>query len=147
MHAALMHCSGMADIMLSEEAEAEQLRGDQVRVPRFEQREFAVADRDMNEVPPYQNDEFMSRVRDLADFDGVRAAQPTNKKATSIRAQIRDWAAGEHPGVHPGISKLHNQPGRTLTATDRPREDWPAGTIRSPPPEPAMLFSRTPPYS
>ena len=100
--------------------------------------EFTVADRDMNEVPPYQNDAFMSRVRDLASFDTVRAAQPADKAATSIRAQERDWAAVEHPG----ISKLHNQPGRTLTATDRPREDLPAGTVRSPPPEPALLFSR-----
>ena len=62
------------------------------------------------------------------------------KAATSIRAQGRNGqrAAGEHPGV----SKLNNQPGRTLTATDRTREDCPAGTVRSPPPEPAMLFSR-----
>ena len=137
MHAGLMHCTGMANVMLSEEAEAEQLHGDQVRRPRFEQGEFTVADRDMNEVPPYQNDEFMSRVRELAMFDTVRAAQPADKAATSIRAKGRDWAAGEHPGV----SKLHNQPCRLLTATDRPREDWPAGTVRSPPPEPAMLFS------
>ena len=49
--------------MLSEEAEAEQLHGDQVRLPRYEQGEFDVAARDMNEVPPYQNDEFMPRVR------------------------------------------------------------------------------------
>ena len=138
MHAALMQVSGMADVMLSEEAEAEQLHGDHVRLPRFKQGEFTVADSDMNEVSPFQNKEFMSRVRDLADFDGVRAAQPTVKTATSIIAQGRDWAAGEHPGV----SKLHNQPGTTLPAADRPREDWPAGTVRSPPPEPAMLFSR-----
>ena len=35
MHAALMHCAGMADVMLSEEAEAEQLHEDQVRLPCF----------------------------------------------------------------------------------------------------------------
>ena len=50
----------------------------------------------------------------------------------------RDWTAGEHPKV----SKQHNQPGRAVTAMDRPREDWPAGIVRSPPPEPALLFSR-----
>ena len=83
MHAALMHCSGMADFMLSEEAEAEQLHGDQVRLPRFEQGEFTVADHDINEVPPYENDEFMSRVRALASFETISAAQPTNKAATS----------------------------------------------------------------
>ena len=138
MHAALMHCARMADVMLSEQAEAEQLEGDQIRLPRFERGEFTVADLDLNEVPLYQNDAFMSRVRDLASFDTVRAAQPADKGATSIRAQGRDWAAGEHLGV----SKQHNQPGRALTATDRPREDWPAGTVRSPPPEPALLFSR-----
>ena len=87
----------------------------------------------MNKVPPYQNDALMSRVRNLASFDTVRAAQPADKEATSIGAQGRDWAAGEHPGV----SKQHNQPGRTLTATDRRRV-----RIRSPPPEPALLFSR-----
>ena len=100
-----MHCSGMADVMLSEQAEAsaEPLEGDQVRLPRFKRGEFTVADRDLNEVPPYQNDAFMSRVRDLAFFDTVRAAQPADKGATSTRAQGRDWAAGEHPGV----SKQH----------------------------------------
>ena len=138
MHAALMHVSGIAKVMLSKEAEAEQLHGDQVRLPRFEQGEFSVAARDMNEVPPYPNDEFRSRVRELAGFDTVRAAQPTDKAATSIRAQGRNWAAGEHPRVN----KLHNQPGRTLTAAVRPREDWPAGTVHSPPPELATLFSR-----
>ena len=97
MYAALMHCTGMADVMLSEEAEAEQLHGDQVRLPRFARGEFTVADRDMTEVPLYRNDEFMSRVRELADFDSVRAAQPADKTATSIRAQGRDWAAGEVP--------------------------------------------------
>ena len=50
----------MADAMLSEGAEAEQFHGDQVRLPRFEQGHFDVAPRDMHEVPPYQNDEFMS---------------------------------------------------------------------------------------
>ena len=138
MHAALMHVSGMADVMLSERDEAEQLEGDQIRNPHFERGEFTVADRDLNEVPPYQNDASVSRARDLASFDTVRAAQPADKGAASIRAQGRDWAAGEHPRV----SKQHNQPGRTLTATDRPREDWPAGTVRSPPPETALLFSR-----
>ena len=86
MHAALMQVSGMADVMLSKEAEAEQLRGDQATLPRFEQGEFEVAVRDMNEVPPYQNDAFMSRVRELASFETVRAAQPADKSATSIRA-------------------------------------------------------------
>ena len=27
---------------------------------------------------------------------------------------------------------------------DRPREDWPAGTVHSPPPKPALIFSRDP---
>ena len=85
-----MHCAGMADVMLSEQAEKEQLEGDQVRLPRFEQGEFTVADWDLNEVPPYQNDAFMCRVRDLASFDTVRAAQPADTGATSIRAQGRD---------------------------------------------------------
>ena len=71
-----MHVSGIADAMMWKEAEAEQFHGVQVRLPRFKQGEFDVAVRDMNEVPPYQNDEFKSRVRDLADFDDVRTAQP-----------------------------------------------------------------------
>ena len=137
MHAALMHCSELADVMLSERAEIEQLDRDQARLPRFERSEFTVADRDLNEVPPYQNDAFMSHVRDLATFEHVRAAQPAHEGAANM-AQGRDWTAGEHPKV----SKQHNQPGRALTAMDRPREDWPTGTVRSPPPEPALLFSR-----
>ena len=51
MHAALMHCLGMADVMLSEQAETEQLEGDKARLPRFERGVFEVADRDLNEVP------------------------------------------------------------------------------------------------
>ena len=137
MHAALMHCSGLADVMLSERVEIEQLDGHQARLPRFERGEFTVADQDLNEVPPYQNDAFMSRVRDLATFEHMRAAQPAHERATTIMARGRDKAAGEHPKV----SKQHTQPGRALTAMDRPRQDWPTGTVRSPPPEPALLFS------
>ena len=36
MHAALMHCSGMAEAMLSEQAETEQLEGDPARLAHFE---------------------------------------------------------------------------------------------------------------
>ena len=68
MNAALMHCSGLANVMLSERAEIEKLDGDQARLPRFERAEFTVADRDLNEVPPYQNVAFMSHVRELATF-------------------------------------------------------------------------------
>ena len=46
-----MHCLGMADVMLSEQAETEQLEGDKARLPRFERGVFEVADRDLNEVP------------------------------------------------------------------------------------------------
>ena len=87
MHAALMHCSGMADAMLSERAETDQLEGGV----------FEVADRDLNEVPPYQNDAFMNHVRDLATFERVRAARPAYERAATVMAQGRDWAAGEHP--------------------------------------------------
>ena len=134
MHAALMHCSGMADVMLSEQAEAEQIEGDQVRLARFERGVFEVADRDLNEVPCYQNDAFMQQLQQVAAFDHVRAAPPP----AGSSACGRDWTLGEHPSV----SKQHNQPGRALTALDRPGEDWPAGIVRSPPPEPALLFSR-----
>ena len=44
--------------------------------------------------------------------------------------------------MHPNISKQHNQPGRALTTLDCPYKEWPAGTDQSPPPEPALLFSR-----
>ena len=44
MHAALMHSSGLADVMLSERAEIEKLDGDQARLSRFERGEFTVAD-------------------------------------------------------------------------------------------------------
>ena len=138
IHAASMHCSGLADVMLSERAEIEQLDGDQARLPHFERGECTVADPDLNEVPPYQNDVFMSHVRDLATFEYVRAAQPAHEGATTIMAQGRDWTAGEHPR----LSKQHDQRGRVLNAIERPREDWPAGTIRSPLPDPALLFSR-----
>ena len=93
-----MHCYGMADVMLSQEAEAEQLHGDQVRLPRFEQGEFTVADRDINEVPPYQNNEFMSRVRELAVLTMcVRHKQQTKQLPPS---ELRDVTGlrGSIPG-------------------------------------------------
>ena len=43
---------------------------------------------------------------------------------------------------NPKLSKQHNQPGRALISLDCPYNEWPAGTLRSPPPEPALLFSR-----
>ena len=121
--------------LLSEQAETEQLEGDQARLAHFERGVFEVADRDLNEVPPYQDDAFMQQLQQLAAFDHVRAAPPPPAGTTACG---RDWTLGEHPN----ISKQHNQPCRALTALDCPREDWSAGTFRSPPPEPALLFSR-----
>ena len=118
MHAALMHCAGMADVMLSEQAEAEQLEGDQIRLPRFERGEFTVADRDLNEVPPYQNDAFMSRVRDLASFDTMRATQPADKGATSIRAQV---VTGLRGSITESASNIINLVERSPPQTARVR--------------------------
>ena len=111
MHAALMHCSGIADVMLSERAETEQLEGGQARLVCFERGVFEVTDRDLNKVPPYQNDAFMNHVRDMATFERMRAARPAHEGATKVMDQGRDWIAGEHPR----LSKQHNQPGRVLT--------------------------------
>ena len=95
MHAALMHCSGMADAMFSERAKTEQLEGDQARLTRFERGVFEVADRDLNEVPPYQNDAFMNHVRSLATFERVRAARPAHEGAATVMAEGRNWTSGE----------------------------------------------------
>ena len=40
------------------------------------------------------------------------------------------------------MSKPNNQPGSVLPQIDRPRDDWPPGTVQSPPPELAILFSK-----
>ena len=56
--------------------------------------------------------------------------------ATTVQA--RGWGQGEHPRV----CKQHNQPGRALCSLECNYDEWPAGTVRSPPPEPALLFSR-----
>ena len=141
MHAALMHCAGHAETMLSDHTEAEHLEGDQANLEPYERGEFEVTDRDMNEVPPYQNDEFMQHVQRLAAFNHVRAAPPAQAEAATVGAATargRNWSQGEYPK----ISKLHNQPSRALTSLDCPYSEWPAGTVRSPPPEPALLFSR-----
>ena len=100
MHAALMHCSGMADAMLSERAETEQLEGDQAILERFERGVFEVADRDLNEVPPYQNDAFMNHVHDLATIERVQAARPAHEGTATVMAEGRDWTAVEHPVVN-----------------------------------------------
>jgi hypothetical protein len=104
MHAALMHCSGMADAILSEQAETEQLEGDQARLARFERGVFEVADRDLNKVPRCQNDAFMQQLQQLAAFDHVRAAPPPAGSTTCGR----DLTLGEHPNV----SKQHNVGGQ-----------------------------------
>ena len=141
MHAALMHCSCLAETQLLEQVEAEHLEGDQARLQPYELGLFEVADRDMHEVPPYENDAFMQQVKRLAAFDPVWAALPPQAGAATVDAttvQARDWGQGEHPRV----SKQHNQPGRALGSLGCPYDEWPAGTVRSPPPEPALLFSR-----
>ena len=138
MHAALMRCAGHAKTMLSEQMETEHLEGDHARLERYERGVFEVTDMHLNEVPPYQNDEFMQQVQLLVAFDHVRAAPPAQAGAATVLAGGRDWSEGEHP-KH---SKQHNQPGRALTSLDCPYSDWPAGIVRSPRPEPALLFSR-----
>ena len=97
MHAALMHCTGNADNVLTEQMETEHLEGDQARLARYERGVFEVAARDMIEVPPYQNDEFMQQVQRIATFDHVRAAPPAPADAATASARGRDWSEGEHP--------------------------------------------------
>ena len=141
MHAALMHCSRLAETLLPEQVEPEHLEGDQARLQPYERGLFEVTDRDMHEVPPYENDAFMQQVQRLAALDHVRSAPPPQAGAATVDAttfQARDWSQGEHPKV----SQQHNQPGTALTSLESPRNEWPAGTVRSPPPKPALLFSR-----
>ena len=128
MHAALMHCSGMVDVMLSERAETEQLEGDQARLPRFELGEFTVADRDLNEVPPYQNDAFMSQ-------------------------HIREAHRGRHTvdcgnsGMSPELDILQSLAGDTSPLeTDGSDSDQPADAPSepAPPPHPAAMGNASP---
>ena len=105
--------------------ETEHLEGDEARLTPYERGVFEVTDRELNEVPPYQNDEFMQQVQRLAAFDQVRAAPPAAEAATAS-AHGRDWTEGEHPE----LSKQHNQPGRALTSRDCPYNEWPAGAVR-----------------
>ena len=60
-----MHCAADNAEVLTEQLEAGNLKGDQVRLAPFEQGLFEITDRDINEVPPYQNDEFMQKVKAL----------------------------------------------------------------------------------
>ena len=53
-----MHCAGHADVLTKHMA-FEHLEGDQARIAPYERGVFEVTDRNMPEVPPYQNDEFM----------------------------------------------------------------------------------------
>ena len=48
----------------------------------------------------------------------------------------------ESEGEHSRLSKMHNQPARALCRLDCPRDEWPEGTVRSPPREPALVFCR-----
>ena len=56
MHAALMNCSRLAETQLPEHVEAEHLEGDLAGLQPHERGLFEVADRDLHEVPPYEND-------------------------------------------------------------------------------------------
>ena len=123
------------------QVEAEHLEGDQARLQPYERGLFEVADRDMHDVPPDENDAFMQHVQCLAAFEHVRAAPPPQAGAATVDAttvQASGWGGGEHPRV----SKQQNQSGRVLGSLECPYDEWPAGTVRSPPPEPALLFSR-----
>ena len=71
MHAALMHCSCLAKTQLPEQVEAQQLEGDQARLQPYERGLFEVADRELHEVPPYENNAFMQQVQRLAASDHV----------------------------------------------------------------------------
>ena len=61
IHDALMHCATL-DIV-TEERKAERLAGDQASLAPYMRGEFDVVDRDLNEVPPYQNDSFIQHVK------------------------------------------------------------------------------------
>ena len=65
----------------------------------------------------------------------MRAAPPIPADATILSA---DWSEGEHPR----LSKMQSQPGRALPSLQFAVAEWPEGTIRSPPPETALLYSR-----
>ena len=84
--------------MLTEQREAEHLAGDQALLAPFERGVFEVTDRDLNEVPPYQNDAFIQQVKDIATFDHAKAAPPAPAGAT-VAASGRNvsWSEGEHP--------------------------------------------------
>ena len=75
MHAALMHCSRLAETQLPKQVEAEHLEA-KARLQPYERGLFEVADRDMHEVPPYEKDAFMQHVQRLAAFDHLRREQP-----------------------------------------------------------------------
>ena len=133
MHATLMHCAADNAGVLTEQREAEHLSRDQASLAPFERGLFQVTNRDLNEVPPYQNDEFVQHVKGIATSDHVRAAPPALAGAATVVARGRNvsWTEGEHPR----LSNQHNQPGRALRSLDCPRNEWPPGTVRSPPPE------------
>ena len=131
VHAALMHCAGYAESVLSEQTEAEQGEGDQARLERYERGVFKVTDRDLNDVPPYQNDEFTQPVQRLAassmcerhrqlrrppqwtptqlvDATGVRGSIPS--AASSIPSPVElspDWIACIMNGLRAQYSHLH----------------------------------------
>ena len=82
----------------------------------------------------------MQEVKRLAAFNHVRAAPPAPAGAATVSASGRNvsWSEGEQPR----LSKLHNQPGRALSSLDCPYNESHSGTVRSPPPEPALTFAR-----
>ena len=105
MHAVLMHCAADNAEVLTEQQETKHLEGDQARLSRYERGVLEVNDTDMNEVPPYQNDEFMQQVQRMAVFDHVRAAPPappalvscTPASAHSRITRIRRLAVLQRP--------------------------------------------------
>ena len=95
MHAALIHCAADNAEVLTEQQETEHLEGDQARLAPYERGMFEVTDRDMNEVPPYQNDKFMQQVQGIATFDQVRAAPPAPACAATVSALGRNVSCSE----------------------------------------------------
>ena len=105
----------------------------------YEQGTMHVAERNLTEVEPFSDPDFIAELRDISHYDQIRAAPPDPDGAA---VAVRGQHVPEHCGEHPDLGELNNIPGRELHNMRRPESDIPEGTPLSPMAYSAMLISR-----
>ena len=106
MQSALIYCASANAEVVTEELEAEHMAGDQASMAPFERGVFEVTDRDVNQVPPYQNNPFIQHVNEeIATFNRVSSRAAPSRLSIQVEQHTQC-----HTTSHSGMHILHQDP-------------------------------------